>query len=256
MKRDNSFKKIFCVCLLFINFFSTAQVKIGSVETPIHQSAVLELSSNNKGLVLPHVQLNSITDIATVEDPKKGMLVYNTKDSGSGINKVYSGHIYFYNGVAWDIIMDKSAISLLDIPTIYAKGKRLVPKRIGRVHDFDFDLNDRDLIMNANGSIKASKKGFYKYSVSMKLSISEKQSNGSSYNLFFGLPDTGFTVRSKPTGFLLSDYTLAYSGVIFLNENQNSEKFSFSYGGATSVLSNDNHEILHQEVIWTYLGDF
>ena len=54
-------------------------------------SAMLEVNSSNKGLLVPRVSLASLTDAATIVNPANSLLVYNTNSSISG------GAGYYYN---------------------------------------------------------------------------------------------------------------------------------------------------------------
>ena len=69
------------ILLSSITNLISAQMLITSnpaLGTTPHESAVLEISDNNKGLLLPRVPLTSNTDIVTVPTPVQGVLVYNT----------------------------------------------------------------------------------------------------------------------------------------------------------------------------------
>ena len=57
-----------------------------------NNSAMLELNSTTKGLLLPRMTAAQRTDIST---PATGLLVYQT-DSTTGL--------YVYNGSAWDAV--------------------------------------------------------------------------------------------------------------------------------------------------------
>ncbi len=79
-----------CVILLFAEFnqktFAQGNVGIGTI-TP-DSSALLDLSSNTKGLLVP--RLNSL-QILGIPSPAFGLLVYNTDDSC----------FHYYNGLNW-----------------------------------------------------------------------------------------------------------------------------------------------------------
>ncbi|AWH86828.1 hypothetical protein HYN59_17690 [Flavobacterium album] len=77
----------FVFCLLFSGLY--AQVGIGTI-TP-NASAVLELKSSSKGLLIPRVSLVSTTDAVTVPSPAAGLLVYNTVSQ----NDVLPGFYYW-----------------------------------------------------------------------------------------------------------------------------------------------------------------
>jgi uncharacterized protein (TIGR02145 family) len=97
-------KKIFFLMLAFLIVSAAsmnAQVLIGTGDNP-HPSAILELQSNNLGLLFPRVTLQSTEDEATITDPVAGLTVYNTATAGNGATAVVPG-IYVFNGTAWTL---------------------------------------------------------------------------------------------------------------------------------------------------------
>lgn len=78
-----------------------AQTKIkdgtvsGSPAAPA-SSSILELESNNKGLLGPRVALTSESDIVTIASPVEGLLAYNTGTAGLK----YKGYV-FWSGSEW-----------------------------------------------------------------------------------------------------------------------------------------------------------
>lgn len=88
-------KKI--LLLLLIPFLNFSQVGIGT-STP-NSSAILDVTSTNKGILIPRVSLNNVTDSTTpINSPATGLLVWNTNATvtgGSGIG------FYYYTGSQW-----------------------------------------------------------------------------------------------------------------------------------------------------------
>ncbi len=73
-----------------------AQISIGT-SIP-DASSVLELYSNNKGLLLPRVTLsNNLSNADPVEAPSSGLLVFNT-----GTNQPIG--FYYWTGISWNLI--------------------------------------------------------------------------------------------------------------------------------------------------------
>lgn len=60
---------------LTINF-TNAQVAIGT--TSPNPSSVLDLTSSNRGLLIPRIELKSTNDIITIPSPATSLLIYNT----------------------------------------------------------------------------------------------------------------------------------------------------------------------------------
>jgi len=63
-------------------------------------SAMLDVSAANKGLLIPRIELTGTTDVLTVVSPATSLLVYNT----ATVNDVTPG-FYYYNGAAWTRIV-------------------------------------------------------------------------------------------------------------------------------------------------------
>jgi len=98
-------KKLFSIKLLLIalsvTITASAQVVIG--ESPagdhsIDDGAIFQLKSDDKGLMIPQVALQSRTDITTISPALvEGLWIYNTSNLGTGLNRVSPG-FYFWNG--------------------------------------------------------------------------------------------------------------------------------------------------------------
>ncbi|CAM3841287.1 MULTISPECIES: hypothetical protein [Flavobacterium] len=83
----------------------TAQVGIGTT-TP-NASSVLDVSSSNKGVLLPRVGLVSSTDVVTVSSPIKGLIVYNKGTAG-----LTPAGLYRWSGTKWNAFVDESSSTL------------------------------------------------------------------------------------------------------------------------------------------------
>ncbi|WP_412464290.1 hypothetical protein [Flavobacterium mekongense] len=77
------------VLFLLLSISLRAQVGIGTT-TP-DASALLEVKSTSKGLLIPRVALQSTTDVTTIAAPATGLLVYNT----AAHNDVLTGFYYW-----------------------------------------------------------------------------------------------------------------------------------------------------------------
>jgi hypothetical protein len=94
-------KRMIYLMLLFMVLGAAsakAQVVIGGGDDPLHASAVLELRSSNKGLLLPQVALGSITDDSTLAAaPKDGLLVCNATETPGALAK----GVYYWSVNQW-----------------------------------------------------------------------------------------------------------------------------------------------------------
>jgi hypothetical protein len=75
---------------------ASGQVGIGTI-TP-HSSAKLEISSANKGFLIPRVVLTGTADVTTIPSPATGLMVYNTATAGTSPANVTPGFYYYSQG--------------------------------------------------------------------------------------------------------------------------------------------------------------
>ena len=71
----------------------------GTGATPA-ASAMLHVSSTNKGLLIPNVALTANNLAGPITSPETSLLVYNTATAGTAPNNVIPGY-YYWNGTAW-----------------------------------------------------------------------------------------------------------------------------------------------------------
>jgi hypothetical protein len=79
---------LFISILVMTSIAASAQVKVGNNPTTINGSAVLEMESTTKGMLLPRMTTAERTAIAT---PAAGLQVYDTTENAN----------YFFDGTAW-----------------------------------------------------------------------------------------------------------------------------------------------------------
>ena len=77
--------------LLMVIALSQAQVGIGT--TIPHVSSILDITANNRGLLIPRVALTSTADVTTIAAPAISLLVYNSGFAPNGY--------YYWNGTLW-----------------------------------------------------------------------------------------------------------------------------------------------------------
>jgi hypothetical protein len=113
-------KKLQSICLLLLILISgnaMAQVKFGTNPSTVNGSALLELESTNKGLLMPRVALTATNSASPLSAHVAGMVVYNTATAGTAPNNVTPG-FYFNNGTKWlkvastdDIVLPSTALT-------------------------------------------------------------------------------------------------------------------------------------------------
>jgi hypothetical protein len=96
------------VVLLCFQRITLAQQNIGIGTTTPNSSALLEVQSTNKGLLIPRVSLLSEIDIVTIPAPPTSLLVYNLNvllPEGVGF--------YYWNGSKWNKLIAKDGVTNL-----------------------------------------------------------------------------------------------------------------------------------------------
>ena len=102
-------KIILTVTWLFAAIIGWSQnVAINSDGSLPHASAILDIKSTDKGLLIPRVNLISESDISTIANPRLSLLLYNTNAAltdGEGF--------YFWNGTLWSKLATRSNLANL-----------------------------------------------------------------------------------------------------------------------------------------------
>ena len=101
---------------LSVCYVTIGQVGIGT-NTP-HASAALEILTTDKGFLAPRVALLSNTDVATINSPAIGLLIYNTTTTGSFPNNIEPGY-YFFNGTKWEPLSHQSSLNIITETNAY-----------------------------------------------------------------------------------------------------------------------------------------
>ncbi|APD07286.1 hypothetical protein UJ101_01775 [Flavobacteriaceae bacterium UJ101] len=99
-------KYLFYFVLGVYSVMGLSQVGIGT-NTP-HKSAVLHLETNNKGLMVPKINLNHSKDLTTISNPLASLLVYNTNDTEIG-----GKGLYYWTGTQWTFFFNSSNLNSL-----------------------------------------------------------------------------------------------------------------------------------------------
>lgn len=89
---------------VFVEIIKAQNVGINATGAAPDISSILDISSPNKGLLIPRISLISTTDITTIASPTISLLVYNTNASISGAGANGAG-FYYWNGSNWINLM-------------------------------------------------------------------------------------------------------------------------------------------------------
>ncbi len=93
-------KKILILFFLATGLSTWSQVAINTDGTDPDNSAMLDVKSIGKGLLIPRVALTGTLDVATIASPATSLLIYNTATAGTSPDNVTPGY-YYWNGTAW-----------------------------------------------------------------------------------------------------------------------------------------------------------
>ena len=78
-------KKIFTLSLIVcaaVQGGVAQNVAVNADASLPNSSAMLDVKSNSKGLLIPRVALTGITDVTTIASPANSLMVYNTASAG------------------------------------------------------------------------------------------------------------------------------------------------------------------------------
>lgn len=92
--------------LLFTTASGIAQVGIGTA-TP-DTSAMLDVTSNDKGVLIPRLALTAANNASPVVSPAEGLIIYNTATAGTAPDNVVPG-FYYWNGSRWYPVINKGS---------------------------------------------------------------------------------------------------------------------------------------------------
>ncbi len=105
LRHTDYFRSIFTVAIVFhiallsnLGFFGLPWG--GSLYAQSDSSAIMNVESSDKGILIPRVSLTSATDMLTISSPATSLLVYNTATAGATPDEVIPG-FYFWNGSKW-----------------------------------------------------------------------------------------------------------------------------------------------------------
>jgi hypothetical protein len=80
--------------------------KVGIGTSTPNASALMHLSSTNKGVIFPQVSIDSLKDITSIANPANGLIVYNTTQPGV-LNDMTRGYYWYStNALSWVKLAD------------------------------------------------------------------------------------------------------------------------------------------------------
>ena len=92
---------IIIICLTVLDYTAFSQnVGINNDGTTANASAMLDVKSETKGLLIPRVELEATNLASPIVSPETSLLIYNTAIDGSGATAVTPGY-YYWSGTEW-----------------------------------------------------------------------------------------------------------------------------------------------------------
>ena len=92
------------LCIVGFQFGAHAQsLAVNTTGATAHPSALLDINSLNKGMLIPRISLTGINDVTTITAPQTSLIVYNTNAAiigGSGLG------YYYFDGIKWVKMID------------------------------------------------------------------------------------------------------------------------------------------------------
>ncbi|SIQ73857.1 hypothetical protein SAMN05880574_12313 [Chryseobacterium sp. RU37D] len=206
--------------LVFILNFSIYSGQVGIGTASPNTNAVLELSSSNKGLILPRVALTSTNNASPLAAHIAGMTVYNTAtNTSSAPNAVYPGE-YYNDGTKWMRKTTAREIRMIaggSITDQISSKSLTVPDQSSFVDTTLLTLPsftlDRESIVEFNANVTAEftkSNGSPLTDSSVKLAkaffIFTSAPSGIPTNSHFGASSLSYTNTSSTNGNIISDY--------------------------------------------------
>ncbi len=146
-------KKLYLtLALATLSTVGFAQTKVGGTPT-INTSAMFEIESLNKGLLLPRLELEYTNSAAPLEEHVAGMTVYNTIKQ----NDVVPG-FYYNDGTKWQqmVTTDNKAVKFFYMPSIVFDTGTITPngtfveKDLYQEYKNQFALTGQNHVKSAN----------------------------------------------------------------------------------------------------------
>ena len=109
LKKIKMKKLILLLTVLFAAYVSEAQnVAINTDGSAAHASAILDVKSSDKGILIPRVSLTNVSDPSPIASPAAGLLVYNT----NGYTVGGDGPGYYYWGeYGWTRVVNSTKLT-------------------------------------------------------------------------------------------------------------------------------------------------
>lgn len=221
-------KKI--IHLFFLICISSISGQVGINNSNPDKNAMLDIKSNNKGLLVPRVSLKGASDVVSVSNPANSLLVYNLTNGNNGTpldttDDVIANSFYYYSNKKWNRFLNQdylnSALTTLNLNRIILLVKMkpsgndnsFVSNDLGNnIRRFIFDdiVTDKQSTYNTTtGEFTAPLTGYYLVSINTLLKPWRSSNDSTKRNLHLGV--------SKP--YLGAFSTSGLTDAVFLTES-------------------------------------
>jgi hypothetical protein len=163
-------KKLF-IALLCLSFGSKAQnFGFNADGSRPHTSAMMDVKSSSKGMLIPRIALTGSVDVLTIPSPAISLMVYNTANAGSGNTAVGPG-FYYWSGSEWKKLLDAA------LPTASNSWNKNGNSGTDPATDFIGTTDEKSLVFKIN-NIKAGHFDIVNYNTFLGYHAGEKNTTG------------------------------------------------------------------------------
>lgn len=222
--------------LLLISINSFAQVGINTASP--NSSAVLDIESSSKGVLIPRVNLTGKSDVTTIPSPANGLLVYNLNNGNNGTpatitDDTIANNFYYFSTETstWNLIVNQTnlddQLDKLGVPKLLVIAT--FPQTTSNYLDY---ISSSDISTAAGANIRQL---YFKNKVFDR--------DGSSYdaaNSIFTAMRTGY-YQFEVSTLLVSSQAQPTNNVVRLGLSK-----TFTSGNAPTVINNGSFAILNQ----------
>ena len=231
---------ILIVALFFIQESYAQNVGINSTGNIPDPSAMLDIVSSDKGLLIPRVALTGTSDATTITNGNvTSLLVYNTATAGVAPNDVTPGY-YYWDGVGNEWVRFFTGSQSNDWTLLGNAGTNPTTNFIGTTDAQDFVVrtnNTEKIRVESGGNV-----GIGTNSPTAKFEVYKDADS----KLCFG-EHSSYTSASSIWTSGASQYTMAISsgGSVYNNARGDWSSFQFSINGGDPILTINRHPSLN-----------
>ena len=148
-----------------------------------NSSAMLDVKSTSKGMLIPRVALIGTADVTTIPSPATSLMVYNTTAAGSGTAAVVPGY-YYWSGSWVRIIAQKGgAVNYQDFYALMPSDNPTTIPVFGAIAFPQTTISNSIIIQNSPSAFNLP--DIATYEINFQVSVTEQAQLGISLNGVF-----------------------------------------------------------------------